>query len=111
MSAPISIGDMRQKGTLMQNNPVADGSGGFSDNFAGVLTCRGRLTKLKGGKALENGDFVINKGYEWICRFQLGIVVDTDTAWQINGQMYRINDFEKMDEINHFYRFVISLFQ
>lgn len=111
MSTPISIGDMRQKGTLRKNIPLLNGSGGSSDNYVDILTCRGRLRKQKGNKALEQGDFVINKGYEWICRFQTGIVIDTDTAWEIGGQFYRINDFEKIDELNHFYRFIISVFQ
>lgn len=111
MSFSISIGDMRQKGVLRQNTPISDQSGGSSDNYADVLTCRGRLRKLKGNKTLEQGDIVFNKGYEWVCRFQTGIVIDSDTAWLISGQYYKIADFEKVDEINHFYRFVIELFQ
>lgn len=107
----ISIGDMRQKGILRKNTPVSDQSGGQSDNYADVLTCRGRLRKLKGGKSLEQGDVVIGKSYEWVCRFQSGIVIDADTAWLISGQYYRISDYEKVDEINHFYRFIIDLFQ
>lgn len=106
-----SIGDMRQKGTLKKNTPVPDQSGGSSDNYADVLTCRGRLRKLNGKKGLEQGDVVFNKGYEWICRFQSGIVIDVDSAWKINGVFYKISDYEKVDEINHFYRFVIELFQ
>lgn len=107
----ISIGDMRQKGTLRKNMPVENTSGGMNDNYTDVLTCRGRLRKMKGNKALEQGDFVANKGYEWVCRYQNAIQIDTDSIWVIAGQSYRINDWEKVDEIPHFYRFIISLFQ
>lgn len=111
MATSTSIGGMRQKGTLRKNIPVIDQSGGSSDNYTDILTCRGKLTKLKGGKSLEQGDVVIGKGYEWICRFQPAIVIDADTAWLISGQYYRISDYEKVDELNHFYRFIIDLFQ
>lgn len=107
----ISIGDMRQTGTLQQNHPVANASGGTQDVYVDVLTCRGRLRKQRGNKSLEQGELVMNKGYEWIVRYQAGIVVNTDTVWNIGGQVYRINDWEKIDEIPHFYRFNISLFQ
>lgn len=111
MPLSITIGDMRQSGTLRQNTPVDDQSGGQADNYADVLTCRGRLRKLKGNKSLEDADVVINKGYEWVCRFQAGIVVDKDSAWVIAGVFYRISDFEKVDEIPHFYRFILEQFQ
>lgn len=105
----ISIGDMRQTGTLRKNTPTPNASGGQTDNFSDVLTCRGRLTKQKGNKALEQGDIVFNKGYEWICRFQSAIVIDKGSIWVIGGNTYRINDFEKVDELNHFYRFILSI--
>lgn len=111
MAFNISIGEMRQSGTLRQNTPVDDQSGGQADHYTDVLTCRGRLRKMKGNKSLEDSDVVINKGYEWVCRFQSGIVINKDTAWMIAGVFYRISDFEKVDEINHFYRFVIEQFQ
>lgn len=111
MPFSINIGDMRQTGTFMQNNPVANSSGGQDDNYTALVTCRGRLRKIKGSKGLEDGDSVFNKEYEWVCRYQNAIVMTPDTALQIGGQMYKINDFEKVDEIKHFYRFVISLFQ
>ena len=110
-STSIGIGDMRQKGTFRQNAPIDNGSGGQSDNYTDLLTCRGRLRKLKGNKGLEDSDVVQNKGYEWVCRFQLGIVINVDTALVINGTYYRISDYEKIDELNHFYRFIIQSFQ
>lgn len=107
----INIGDMRQTGTFRKNTPAPNQSGGSDDHYADLLTCRGRLRKLKGGKANEDGEIVINKGYEWICRYQSAIVIDTDTCLVIGGIFYRINDYEKIEELNHFYRFLISVFQ
>lgn len=111
MRFDIAIGDMRQTGTFKKNTPVPNDTGGFVDSFSDLVTCRGRLRKQKGSKALEDGDTVFNKNYEWICRVQNAIVIDTDTALEISGQLYRILDFEKIDEIRHWYRFVISIFQ
>ena len=110
-AAPISIGDMRNTGTFRKNTPVPNTSGGTDDNYSDLLTCRGRLRQQSGNKAYEQGDIVQNKRYEWICRFQTALVIDTDLILVIKGQIYRILDFEKIDELNHFYRFIISVFQ
>lgn len=111
MSTPVTIGEMKQSGVLRQNTPVLDQSGGQTDNYADVLSCRGRFRHLKGSKSMEQGDIVQNKGYEWVCRFQTGIVLNADTAWVIAGIYYRISDFYKIDEANHFYRFILQSFQ
>lgn len=111
MSTAITIGDMRQVGTFRTNTPVANSSGGTDDNFSDLLTCRGRLRQQKGSNTLEQGDFVISKGYEWVCRFQNALVINTDTSLVIKGQAYKINSYEKIDELNHFYKFSVSLFQ
>ena len=107
----IATGEMRQTGTFRKNTPVPNGSGGFTDSYTDLLTCRGRLRKIKGNRALEQGATVINKNYEWICRYQSALVVNTGLELVINGQVYRINDWEMVDEIPHWVRFVISVFQ
>lgn len=110
-SLSIGIGEMRQKGTLKQNSPVANDSGGQDDNYTGILTCRGRLRQNSGSKRLENGEIVQNKGWQWICRFQQAITIDADTAWEIDGKFYRITNWEKIDQLNHWYEFTLSLWQ
>jgi hypothetical protein len=111
MAFSISIGEMRSSGTFRKNTPVANTSGGFSDNYTDVLSCRGRFRQHRGNKSIEQGDVVQNKGYEWVCRFQQGIVIDVDSVWVIKGQSYRVTNWEKVDEINHWYVFTLSVFQ
>jgi len=99
---------MRSVVSFEQNSPVDDGSGGQVDDFTLLLTTRGRLRKLKGNKNLEQGDIVFDKGYELICRWRSDLVINKDTSIVINGQRYRINDFELQNEIKHLYRFIIN---
>lgn len=105
----FSVGEMRKVGTFRKNVPVSDGAGGQKDSFTDVITVRGKLSKQSGRKALEQGEFVGNKGYEWICRYNSVLVPDTETIIVIDGLQYRVNDWELIDEIKHFYRFTLSL--
>lgn len=107
----ISIGEMKQKGTFRNNNPIANTSGGRDDNYIDVLTCRGRFRQQNASKSLEQGEIVQNKGFEWVCRFQSAIAINTDSIWVIDGQMYRISSWEKVDQSPHFYRFILNAFQ
>jgi len=107
----ISIGQMRQTGTLRNNSPIPNNSGGYDDSYTDVVTCRGRLRQQSGSKRLENGEIVQNKGWEWICRFQSGIALDVDSIWVIGGQIYRITNWEKVDQQPHWYKFVLSVWQ
>ena len=111
MPINISIGEMRQTGTLRNNTPVANTSGGVSDSYTDVLTCRGKLRQQSGKKSIEQGQVVQNKAFYWTCRFQQGIVINEDSIWVIGGQQYRITNWEKIDQINHWYEFTLNLFQ
>ena len=111
MALQISIGEMRQSGTLRKNNPVNNTSGGQSDNYSDVLTCRGRFRQRSANKSLEQGDIVQNKTFEWVCRFQAAIVLDVDSAWVIGGVYYRITSWEKVEQMPHFYKFILTAFQ
>lgn len=102
---------MRQTGTLRKNTPAANNNGGYDDHYADVLTCRGKLAQLKASKAMEQGEIVQNKEFEWICRFQTAIVIDADSIWVIAGQIYRIADWEKVDQRPHWYRFTLNQWQ
>jgi hypothetical protein len=108
MPIAMSIGEMRQKGTFRNNNPVKNTSGGADDNYADVLTCRGRFQQQKASKTLEQGEIVQNKGFEWICRFQAAIAINEDSIWVIGGTTYRISSWEKVDQMPHFYRFILN---
>jgi hypothetical protein len=111
MAFNISIGEMRQSGTLRNNNPVANLSGGVDDNYGDVITCRGKLRQQSGKKSIEQGEVVQNKVFYWTCRFQQGIVLNEDSIWVIGGQQYRITNWEKIDQINHWYEFTLNLYR
>ena len=111
MALNVSIGEMKQVGTLRKNNPLNNTSGGQDDNYTDVLTCRGRFRQRSANKSLEQGDIVQNKTFEWICRFQTAIDLDVDTAWVIGGVYYRIYSWEKVDQVPRLYRFILSAFQ
>ena len=104
----IAIGEMRSVVLFEQNTPVDNGSGGQEDNFIELLTTRGRLRKNKGYKDIEQGDVVFDKGYELICRWRSDLVINKDTRVTIRGEHYRITDHELVDEIKHWYKFLLS---
>lgn len=111
MSLQVAIGEMKQVGTLRKNNPVANTTGGQYDGYTDVLTCRGRFRQRSANKSLEQGDIVQNKSFEWVVRWQGAIVIDVDSAWVIGGVYYRIASWEKVDQVPHFYRFILNTFQ
>lgn len=111
MALNVSIGEMKQTGILRKNNPINNASGGQDDNYTDVLTCRGRFRQRSANKSLEQGDIVQNKSFEWICRYQAAIILDVDSIWVIGGVSYRIAGWEKVDQVPHLYRFILSAFQ
>ena len=53
MPIQISIGEMKQVGTLRKNNPTNNLSGGQDDDYSDVLTCRGRFRQRSARHILE----------------------------------------------------------
>lgn len=103
------IGKLRQSGQLQTNAPIAQGAG-FKDNFTTLLTCRGELTKLRGNRALDNSEVVINNAWQWICRFQTaieGVTTKKSIRWIIDGRRFTVNDYELIDHKKRYYRFVL----
>lgn len=107
----VNTGEMRSRGNFLKNTPVANNSGGFDDDFAIVLTCRGRLRQNHGKKSMEQGEIVQDKTFEWVCRYQAAIAIDADSAWMIDGQQYRISNWELVNQIPEWYRFTLNLWQ
>lgn len=103
------IGELRQSGQLQTNAPTQQGAG-FKDNFTTLLTCRGRLIKLRGGRILDNGEILINGGWEWICRFQTAIediTTKKSIRWIIDGRYFTVNNYELIDQKKRYYRFIL----
>lgn len=103
------IGELRQSGQLQTNSPTQQGAG-KKDAFTTLLTCRGRLTKLRGNRDLNSGEVNINAAWEWICRFQTAIDSVTNKKsirWIIDGRYFTVNNYELIDQKKRFYRFVL----
>lgn len=107
-SSSLSIGQMRRIATLQKNTPIDDGAGGEVDNYVTVLTCRCSLVKASGGLDLLQGGLNRGKRYKMTCRYQLAIVIDTDSIWLIGSDTYRVIDYTLVDDIPHFYQFILA---
>lgn len=103
------IGQLRQTGQLQTNAPVAQGAG-FKDSYSTLLTCRGKLSKLKGGRVLDNGEVVFDNAWEWIIRFQPAIeniTTKKSIRWLIEGRKFTVNDYNPIDQKRRYYRFIL----
>lgn len=103
------IGQLRQSGQLQTNTPTQQGAG-RKDVFTTLLTCRGKLIKLRGNRGLNSAEVEINAGWEWICRFQSAIESvpqKKSIRWIIDGRYFTVNDYELIDHKHRYYRFVL----
>jgi hypothetical protein len=103
------IGELRQSGALQINTPTQLGAG-QKDSYSQLLTCRGRLQKLRGNRILDNGEVIISAGWEWICRFQTAInsvANKKSIRWVIDGRTFSVSDYEQIDQKKRYYRFIL----
>lgn len=107
-SGTISLGDMRSTAVFQSNTPVANGSGGFDDNYTTFYTCRGRLRQQNGSRRDENMELVRNRSFELVVRYTTELVIDTNTRILIGTDTYIIVNYEKVDNLPHWYQFIIS---
>lgn len=105
VAADFNYSTMRFTGTLQQNVPIDDNSGGQIDNWVNVLTTRCSLTQKSGRNSVEFGKMEYFKYYIVTCRFQTAIVIDSDSQWIINGETYMVDDWQREDEIPFLYIF------
>jgi hypothetical protein len=103
------IGKLRQSGQLQTNTRIQQGAG-FKDNYSTLLTCRGRLTKLRGNRSFNDSETDINAAWEWICRYQVAIDNITNKKairWIIDGRRFTVNNYELIDQKKRYYRFTL----
>jgi hypothetical protein len=108
ITAP-DIGSLRQSGQLQVNTPIQQGAG-FKDNFATLLTCRGKLSKLRGNREFNSAEVDINAAWEWICRVQAainGVTNKKSIRWIIDGRTFTVNNYELIDQKKRYYRFTL----
>lgn len=100
---------MRTVATFQFNTPTPNSSGGYYDDYNNLYSCRGKFEQLHGKRSDEQMELVRNRNYSFDCRFTTSLVIDTDTRVVIKGASYVITNYELVDEINHFYRFILSI--
>ena len=106
-AAQYNFSDMKFTGILQKNNPVDDGAGGQMDAWSDVLTTRCALRKLSGRLSDGMGKMEYTRDYELVCRYQALIAIDADSRWVINGQAYKILDYELVEMLPHLYSFKV----
>ena len=98
---------MRFSGTLQQNQPINDADGGQIDNYVNVLTTRCSLDQRSGKSQNGFGKLEYIKYYVLTCRFQSAIVIDSDSQWVINNEVYTVDDWQRQDMIPFLYIFKV----
>lgn len=103
------VGQMRSKAQFVKNVPIPAGAG-MKDNYVALLSGWGNLKKKGGGRTLEAGELVINKTYEFLCRFSnaLNDGMDNGVLLVIENNTYTINDYWKDEERNFYYKFNLN---
>lgn len=105
----MDIGLLKEIVTFKFNYPATLGAG-FSDNYFDLLTTRGYLKKRTGQRSFESGE-VLNKGtYELWIRYAayLESYLRSDIKIVINSREYTIETYEKIDEQNFYFKFIIN---
>lgn len=100
---------MRTIAKLCLNIPTAQGAG-YTDNYGILLTTRGKLEKSSGSRGLLSGEIEGNSSYNLTVRYQQAIDVNLSISskWLIGGIFYTIDAWEKVEEINFYYKFRLS---
>lgn len=112
MSIP-TIGECRSVGALSENQKVQQGAG-RKDNYVevtGTAGTRGRLKRLRGNRTLESGEVLISRTWEWVCRFTTlieNVVEKKSLRWTIDNRVFVVSDYEKIDQKNNWYRFILN---
>lgn len=117
MAKSLTIGQMRQVVYFLVNTPTTSATTsrevvvtGKNDNYLVLLTTRGRLRKNRGSRDLSFGLVEQSETYELICRFQstLESNLRVDMKIIIDQKTYTPASWEKMDELNHLYKFTLN---
>lgn len=114
----LKIGEMRSSVVFKTNTPTLDktasrsdvSTGGQNDVYSTILTTRGKLRKKSGGRGLDFGLIVGNDSYELICRFQTALASQLKVNMKVfvDSVEYTIASWEKVDQINHIYKFDLN---
>lgn len=86
-------------------------TGGQNDVYTTLLTTRGRLRKISGGRSLDFGLIENRESYKLLCRFQsaLEYSITANMKVDVDNKSFTVDTWEKVDEINHLYEFVLNI--
>lgn len=115
----FTIGQMRSTAIFKINTPTTNATAereaievkGLNDSYSTLLITRCRLRKQRGQRNLVTGEITNSQSFEMICRVQSGIDnnLRTDTKIDIGNFRYTIDTWEKVDEIDHWYKFILNV--
>lgn len=103
------IGNMRQKGALQNNTPIAYGAG-KKDSYAEVATAWGQLKKQSSARVNELGDTTLASNWTWECRFNSDLenLIGKSSRWVIENRFFTITGYEQIDQRRFWYKFFLS---
>lgn len=100
--------DLRHRGTLQTNMPVTDDAGGQTDAYVDIVTTWVGIVKKTGRYTNADGRILFSKSFDLYCREQDAVVVNVDSRWTIGTDMYKIVDFELVDDSPSYFHFICT---
>jgi hypothetical protein len=105
---PPDVGDMRQLCTLLINAPTRL-TAGWQDNYSksDAVKVHGSLQKKNGKRTLESGEVVLVSYWELKirCLSEITSAIKPSSKWLIDGELYTIETWEKIDNKNKYLYF------
>lgn len=105
----MEVGQLNKVVVFKQNTPTTLGAGA-KDAYTTLLTTRGSLRKLNGGRGLSFGELLESNSYEMITRYQVALANGLNMAVkvEIESKTYTIQSFEKIGEKKFYYKFILN---
>lgn len=110
MTTTIHTGLLRHKAIFQYNTPVAMPGGGQKDAYTNLVTTRGYLEKLSGGRTLEASQLLVNNRWRFTCRFfgDLANNVNKTVRVLIGINKFTIDSWEEVDGKQFWYKFYLT---
>lgn len=104
----MAIGKLIHRVIFYVNSPTAAGAG-FKDSYSTLLTTRGYLRRKSGSRNLSFGAIQNQTSCELYVRYQtlLENNLRSDVKISVNGKLYTIESWEKVEEKAFYYKFEI----
>lgn len=105
----MDIGKLKETVLFEFNYPPALGAG-YTDSYFELLTTRGYLKKRSGQRSFETGEVINKQSFELWIRYAayLESHLRMDLRITIKGKVYAIDTWEKIEEKNFYFKFIIN---